>query len=139
MMALWRKLGPWGKAHNITVYIRSLVQRKQQHKQLGAETLLHAGNATRWNSGLSMIQSLLRNKEALNFFYLNNPDLVHDNLSDDDWIQLQSAVSVLQPFLQSTLLLDTKAPNLWEIIPEIDYLSGIYRYVCLVSLFPLIL
>ena len=86
-----------------------------------------------------MIQSLLRNKEALNFFYLNNPDLVHDNLSDDDWIQLQSAVSVLQPFLQSTLLLDTKAPNLWEIIPEIDYLSGIYRYVCLVSLFPLIL
>ena len=24
-MALWRKLGPWGKAHNNTVYIRSSV------------------------------------------------------------------------------------------------------------------
>jgi len=38
-MGLWRKLGPWGKAHNITVYIHSAVQRKQQLKRLGAETL----------------------------------------------------------------------------------------------------
>lgn len=130
-MALWRKLGPWGKAHNITVYIRSSVQRKQQLKRLGAESLLHAENATRWNSGLSMIQSLLRNKEAVNFFCLNNPDLVHDTLSDDDWIQLQSAVCFLQPFLRSTFRLESKTPNLWEVIPEIDYLSGIYRYVWL--------
>ena len=128
-MELWRKLGPWGKAHNITVYIRSSVQRKQQLKRLGAETLLHAGNATRWNSGLSMIQSLLRNKEAVSFFCLNNPDLAHDVLSDDDWKQLESAVRVLQPFLRSTLRLESKTPNLWEVIPEIDYLSGIYRYV----------
>jgi len=133
-MELWRKLGPWGKAHNITVYIRSSVQRKQQLKRLGAETLLHAGNATRWNSGLSMIQSLLRNKEAVSFFCLNNPDLAHDVLSDDDWKQLESAVRLLQPFLQSTLRLESKTPNLWEVIPEIDYLSGIYRYV-----YPLIL
>jgi len=130
-MALWRKLGPWGKAQNITVYIRSSVQRKQQLKRLGAETLLHAGNATRWNSRLSMIQSLLQNKAAVNFFCLNNADLVHDTLSDDDGIQLESAVSVPQPFLRSTLRLETKASNLWEVIPEIDYLSGIYRYVCL--------
>ena len=126
-MALWRKLGPWGKAHNITVYIRSSVQRKQQLRRLGAETLLQAGNATRWNSGLSMIQSLLRNKEAVNFFCLNNPDLAQDTLSDSDWIELESAVRILQPFLCATLRLESKAPNLWEVIPEIDYLSGVYR------------
>jgi len=131
-MALWRKLGPWGKAHNITVYIRSSVQRKQQLKRLGAETLLQAGNATRWNSGLAMIQSLLRNKEAVNFFCLNNPDLAQNSLSDTDWLQLESAVCILQPFLRSTLRLESKVPNLWEVIPEIDYLSGVYRYVAIV-------
>jgi len=68
-MTLWRKVGPCGKAHNVTVYIRSSVQRKQQVKRLSSETLLQAGNATRWNSGLSMIESLLRNKEVVNFFY----------------------------------------------------------------------
>ena len=127
-MALWRKLGPWGKAHNITVYIRSSVQRKQQLKRLGAETLLQAGNATRRNSGLSMIQSLLRNKEVVNFFCLNHPDLAQDTLSQSDWVELESAVGILQPFLRSTLRLESKKPNLWEVIPEIDYLSGVYRY-----------
>jgi len=132
-MALWRKLGPWGKAHNITGYIRSSVQRKQQLKRLGAETLLQAGNATRWNSGLSMIQSLLRNKEAVNFFCLNNTDLAQDCLSESDWLEHESAVGILQPFLRSTLRLESKAPNLWEVIPEIDYLSGVYRYVLISS------
>lgn len=74
-----------------------------------------------------MIQSLLRNKEAVNFFCLNNPDLAQDTLSDSDWIELESAVRILQPFLRATLRLQSKAPNLWEVIPEIDYLSGVYR------------
>lgn len=107
-IALWRKLGPWGKAHNITVYIRSSVQRKQQLKCLGAETLLQSGNATPWNSGVSMIQSLLQNKEAVNFFCLNNSDLAQDTLSESDWIELEWAVGILQPFLRSTLQQDTK-------------------------------
>ena len=51
-------------------------------------------------------------------------------------MQLESAVRILQPFLRSTLRLETKAPNLWEVIPEIDYLSGIYRYVKISSLAP---
>ena len=126
-MALWRKLSPWGKARNITVYIRSSVQRKQQRKRLDAETLLQAGNAIRWNSGLSMIQSLLWNKEAVNSFCLNHPDLAQHTLSESDWVELESAVGIIQPFLRSTLHLESKKPNLWEIIPEIDYLSSVYR------------
>ena len=128
-MAQWRKIGPWGKAHNITAYIRSSVQRKQHLRRLGAETLLQAGNATRWNSGLSMIQSLLRNREAVHFFCLNNIDLEQDTLSEEDWMELQAAVRILQPFLRSTLALEGKSPNLWEVIPEIDYLAGIYGLV----------
>jgi len=70
-----------------------------------------------------MIQSLLRNKEAVNFFCLNNPDLGRDTLSNSDWVEFESPVCILQPFLRSTLRLEGKAPNLWEVIPEIDYLS----------------
>ena len=104
------------------------MQCKQQLKRLGAETLLQAGNAIRWNSGLSMIQSLLRNKEAVNLFCLNHPDLTPDTLSVSDCLELVSGVGILQPFLRSTLRLESKKPNLWEVIPEIDYLSGVYRY-----------
>ena len=134
-MAQWRKIGPWGKAHNITAYIRSSVQRKQQLRRLGAETILQAGNATRWNSGLTMIQSLLRNREAVHFFCLNNVDLEQDTLTEADWTELQSAVCILQPFHRFTLALEGKAPNLWEVIPGIDYLAGIYRYDTTLSIF----
>ena len=80
-----------------------------------------------------MIQSLLPNKEAVNFFCLNNTDLAQDCLSESDWLELESAVGILQPFLRSTLRLESKTPNLWEVIPEIDYLSGVYRYVLISS------
>jgi len=102
-MSQCRQVGPWGNAHNITINICSSDQRKQHLKRLGAETLLHAGNTGRLNSGLSVIQSLLRNTEAVNFFCVNNYDLVHNTLSDQAWVQLKSAVSVHQPFLRSTL------------------------------------
>jgi len=126
-MALWLKLGPWGKIQNITVYIRSSVQRKQQLKRFEVQTLLQGGNATPWNLGLSIIQSLLRSKEAVNVFCLNKPDLAQNSLSESDWIELESTVGILQPFLWSRLRLENKTPNLWEVNPEIDYLSGIYR------------
>lgn len=126
--AEWRKIGPWGKAHNITTYIRSSVQRKQQLRRLGADTLLHAGNATHWNSGLTMIQSLLQNQQAVDFFSAQDIQLTRDRLSDEDWRELQAAVQILEPFLASTLRLEGKAPNLWDVIPEIDYLCGVYMY-----------
>ncbi|PWW77956.1 hypothetical protein C7212DRAFT_175444, partial [Tuber magnatum] len=52
-------------------------------------------NATRWNSDLSMIQSLLRNQEAVNFFCLNAHNLQADILSESNWRELESAVWIL--------------------------------------------
>jgi len=111
IIAEWRKIGRWGKAHNIMANIRSSVQRKQELRRLGAETLLQAGNLTRWNSGLSMIQSLLGNREAVHFFSLINVDLEQDTLTEGDWTELQSAVRILQPLLRSTWSLEGKSPN----------------------------
>ena len=127
-LAEWRRIGPWGKAHNITTYIRSSVQRKQHLRRLGAETLLHAGNATRWNSGLSMILSLLRNWEAVDFFSAQDIHLSRDRLTEDDWKELHTAVEILEPFLASTLRLEGKEPNIWDVISEVDYLCGVYRF-----------
>jgi hypothetical protein len=126
-MANWRRIGPWGKAHNITVFIRSSVKRRKELQQLGAETILKVGNATRWNSGLNMIQSLIRNRTAVDFFCARYTELEKDKLSDSDWLELDDAAQILQPFLVSTVKLEGTGPSLWEVIPEIDYLCGIYR------------
>ena len=60
-MAHWRRMGPWGKAINITVDALASPQRRQERKELGGMTVLHRDNATRWNAGYSMIQSMMRN------------------------------------------------------------------------------
>ena len=67
--------------------------------------------------------------EAVHFFCLNNIDLEEDTLSKEDWTEPQAAVRILQPFIQSTFILELKSPNLWEVIWEIDYLTGIYLLV----------
>ena len=128
-LAEWGKIRPWGKAHNITTYIRLSVQRKQQLRRLGAETLLEAGNARRWNSGRSMIQSLLWNREAVDFFSVQDMQLSQDRLREEDWIELNAAVEILEPFLASTLRLDGKAANLWDVILEVDYLCSCNRFI----------
>jgi len=46
-MAAWRKMGPWGKAHNITMYVLASPQWRQDFKRLGGDTILHNDNATR--------------------------------------------------------------------------------------------
>jgi hypothetical protein len=60
-MAAWRRMGPWGKAHKITIYELASPQRRQVFTRLGGDTILHKDNATRWNTGYTMIRSMIRN------------------------------------------------------------------------------
>ena len=82
-----------------------------------------------------MIQSLLWNREAVHFLCLNNVDLEQDTLTEAAWTELQSVVRILQLFLRSTLSLERKVPNLWIVIPQINYLASIYRYDITLSIF----
>jgi hypothetical protein len=50
-MAPWRRMGPWGKAHNIMIYELASPQGRQEFKRLGGDTIQHRGNATSWNTG----------------------------------------------------------------------------------------
>lgn len=76
-----------------------------------------------------MIKSLLRNLEAVDFFSAQDIQLTRDRLSEEDWRELQAAVQILKPFLASTLHLEGEALNIWDVIPEINYLCGVYRFV----------
>jgi hypothetical protein len=57
-MAEWRKMGPWGKAHNITIYVVASPPRSQKFKRFGGTTILHRDNTTWWNTAYIMIQSI---------------------------------------------------------------------------------
>jgi len=80
-MASWRKMGHWGKAPNINIYVLASPQRQQEFKRLGAQTILHRDNATQWNTGYTMIRSMLRNRDAVEVFCLRHSnELEHDRL-----------------------------------------------------------
>jgi hypothetical protein len=44
--AMWRKMGPWGKIHNICSYIRGSPQRRSKFESIGAPKMVVADNAT---------------------------------------------------------------------------------------------
>jgi hypothetical protein len=67
-MAEWLKMGSWGKAHNITIYVLASPQRRQEFTRLAGTTILHRDNATQWNTGYTIIQSIIRNWDAVEVF-----------------------------------------------------------------------
>jgi len=84
-MAEWRKMGPWGNALNITIYVLASPQRRQEFKRLGGTTMLHRDTATWWNTGYTMIQSIIRNRDAVEVSCQRHPEsLDSDRLSVDD-------------------------------------------------------
>jgi hypothetical protein len=129
-MAEWRKIGHWDKAHNITMYVLASPQRRQVFKQLGGITILHRDNATRWNTGYSMIQSINLNRDAAEVFCQRHSDyLDSDHLSVDDWEQLADAGSILEPFHAATVRMEGDFSELHNILVELDFLRTTFTKV----------
>jgi hypothetical protein len=128
-MAVWRRMGPWGKAHNITIYALASPQRRQELKNLGGHTVLQRDNATRWNSGFTMIQSLLRIRDAVDVFCARHIELEQDPLRPDEWDQLADAIDILEPFQSSTLRLEGDDSELFNVLPELDFLRTAFTSV----------
>jgi len=129
-IAEWRKMGPWGKAQNITTYVLASPQRRQEFKRLGGDTMLHKDNATRCNTGYTMLQSMIRNRDAVDVFCLRHTDqLEDDRLSVDDWEQLADAVTILQPFHSATLRMESDFSELHNILVELDFLRATFTSV----------
>jgi hypothetical protein len=123
-MAQWRLMGPWGKAHNITIYSLASPQRRQELKRLGGITVLQRDNATRWNSGYNMIKSMLRNRDAIDVFCTRHSDLEDDRLDPEEWEQLSDAIAILEPFQSATLRMESDFAEIHNILVELDFLRS---------------
>jgi hypothetical protein len=129
-IAEWRKMWLRGTAHNITTHILASPQRWQEFKTLGGDTILQRNIATHWNTAYSMIQSLIRNRDAVDVFGLHHGELLEDDrLSLDDCEQLADAVIILQRFHSATLRMEGDFSELHNIMGELDYLRATFTEV----------
>jgi len=129
-IAEWRKFGPWGRANNITTYVLASPQRRQEFKKLGVDTMLHRDNATRRNTGYTILQSMIRNRDAVDVFCLRHTEqLEEDRLSVDDWEQLADAASISWPFHSATLHMESDFSELHNILVELDFLRATFTSV----------
>jgi hypothetical protein len=70
-----------------------------------------------------MIQSMLRNSDAVEVFWLcHTNELEHDRLAMEDWEQLADAVTTLEPFRSATLRMDGDFAELHSLLVELDFL-----------------
>jgi hypothetical protein len=129
-MAEWRKMVPWGIAPNITIYVLASPQRHQEFKQLCGTTSLHRDNATGWNTGYTMIPTIIRNQNAVEVFcQCHSEYLDSDRFSVDDWEQLVDAVTIFQPFHAATLRMEGDFSELHNILVELDFLRTMFTPV----------
>ena len=84
-MKIWRKKGPLGKLHNVSVYITMSTQRVDAFKLISGNYRLPRDNSTRWNSWYRMLVRALMLKKAIDAYtMINRDDLKDDILSDND-------------------------------------------------------
>jgi len=122
-MATWKKMGPWVNTHNISIYVLASPQWWQEFKQLGAQTIVHRDNATRWNTRYNMILNTLLNRAAVEVFCLpHSNEMEHDHMSRADWEQLPDAVTILEPFHSATLRMEGHFAELHTLDVELDFL-----------------
>jgi len=92
--------------------------------------MLHRDNATRWNTGYAMVQSSIRNRDAVDVFCLRHTEqLEEDRLLADDWEQQSDAVTMLQPFHSATLRMESDFSELHNILVELDPLRATFTSV----------
>lgn len=122
-MQQWRWKGPLGKLHNLVVYIRQSTQRIQRFQDQTQGLNLIRDNSTRWNSWFKMIDSCLdpRRREAIDVFSVRDK-LYDDQLSNDDWDNLQKIRDFLQFFEDATLSTEGRAATLEKVLPTMDFL-----------------
>lgn len=70
-LAMWRKLGPLGKLHNIISYIMASPQRIQVFTQRSGGHMPRRDNKTRWNLWYMMLNWSLTKTRVLFFFPYN--------------------------------------------------------------------
>jgi hypothetical protein len=140
----WRRRGPLGKLYNCIRYTLKTPQRREKFEEKcrahlqqepGPLVGLIIGNATRWNGDYAAIARALRLREPLEDFIssairleraspTSPASLHHDELTPDDWQDLQSMVECLEPLRNWTLKLEKRGGPclISEVLPAFDEL-----------------
>ena len=115
-------MGPLGKLHNISTFIRASPQRWQEFKRLAGKGLPQ-DNDTRWNSWYTLLAASLDLRPAITEFIDNHfIDLREDCLTYDDWALLRETNSFLQPFFIATKKIEGDRATLDRVQITMDYL-----------------
>jgi len=76
-----------------------------------------------------MIQSMMRNQEAVYLFCARHSELDQDRLHPTEWDQLPDAISILEPFQSATLRMEHNFSELHNILVELDFLRATFTSV----------
>jgi hypothetical protein len=101
--AIFRKIGPLGKLHNIVVHIQGSAGRTKEFKDLAKRTI-PLDNRTRWNSWYQMLIVAIEKAGSIDTYTKNYlSTLEAEYLSLTDWDRLRTIKTFLQPFHRATL------------------------------------
>lgn len=95
--AKMRIIGSIGKLHNVVVHIRGSGQRTKEFLDQ-ARRMIPLDNRTRWNSWYYMILIALDLEMHVDFYIKNQPDLLEDTLTRQDWNMLRTMRTFLKQF-----------------------------------------
>lgn len=127
-MKIWRKKGPLGKLHNVSVYITMSTQRVDAFKLISGNYRLPRDNSTRWNSWYRMLVRALMLRKAIDAYtMINRDDLQDDILSDNDWAQLESLIEYLEAYEHGTLACEGRYSTAETILLIIEFLLEIFE------------
>ena len=129
----WRRRGPYGRLRNIITYICWTPQRREEFTTIAKEHSPDdqafqpiAANQTRWNGDFKAIQRALHLRDPIELFITRHirDGLVEDQLSIEDWKELQDLVTILEPFYRLTLSLEGHRSNgaLYDLLACMDTL-----------------
>ena len=139
----WRRQGPMGKLRNICVWICRTPQcrdgftnKVRSHGSIGSHaTLPLVGSITCWGGDYDSLKRAFLLKEPIQEFVaaavrnergarneLNMDSAKLDELSLDEWDELQAIMEILEPFKAWTLKLQGKCTNgaIYDIFPAMD-------------------
>lgn len=122
----WRRLGPLGKVHNISVHMRESDYRWTQFKKRTGRSL-GLDNDTRWNSWYLLLDVSLNLQEHVEWYQRKfYEDLRDDYLTPNEWGILRETRAFLQPFWKITQLTEGRYATLDRTLFTMDVLHRHY-------------
>ena len=124
----WRRLGPLGKLHNITVWIMGSPQRIQSFKKKSGGLMPRRDNSTRWNSWYAMLDwTIKRLKPYIIAVAAEESDLASDVLTADEWRTLSHIRDFLQNFHDATKATEGRGATLERVLDTMDFLADVFE------------